>query len=124
MTAFSIFRAAALGGVLVALAGCEKPGGSRPSGGHALPQPPLVSKQEAGQRGGRFVIAIAGSPQTFNPLFAFDGASDAVTRILFSSLISLDLATHEPGPGLAESWSVEPDQKTWTFKLRQGLRWS
>ena len=25
---------------------------------------------------------------------------------------------------LAESWSVTPDQKTWTLKLRQGVRWS
>ena len=25
---------------------------------------------------------------------------------------------------MAESWSVEPDHMTWTFKLRHGLRWS
>src|SRR5438132_12005825 len=123
MTAFSIFRVAACG-VLLAAAGCGKQTSSRLGQGHALPQPPLISKSEPGERGGRFVIAITGSLQTFNPLFAFDGASDAVTRMLFSSLVSLDLVTHEPGPGLAESWSVEPDQKTWTFKLRQGLRWS
>jgi peptide/nickel transport system substrate-binding protein len=110
--------------LVLGLTGCGKQSASRPGPGHAIPQPPLVSKGEAGQRGGRFTIAIAGSPQTFNPLFAFDGASDAVTRMLFSSLVRLDLVTHEPGPGLAESWSVEPDQKTWTFKLRQGLRWS
>src|SRR6266481_708209 len=120
MTVRSIFRITACG-LLLGSAGCGK---SRPGPGHSLPQPPLVSKAEAGQRGGRFVIAIAGNPQTFNPLFAFDGASDAVTRTLFSSLVSLDLVSQEPGPGLAESWSVEPDQKTWTFKLRQGLRWS
>jgi peptide/nickel transport system substrate-binding protein len=109
--------------VLVAAAGCGKQSASRPAG-HALPQPPLAAKSEPGQRGGRFVIALAGNPQTFNPLFAFDGASDAITRLLFGSLVNLDLVNHEPGPGLAEAWSVEPDNKTWTFKLRHGLRWS
>jgi peptide/nickel transport system substrate-binding protein len=123
MTVLSILRVGAFG-ILIGVAGCGKQTSSRPAAGHAVPQPPLVSKGDAGERGGRFTIAIAGSPQTFNPLFAFDGASDAVTRMLFSSLIRLDLVTHEPGPGLAESWSVEADQKTWTFKLRQGLRWS
>jgi len=79
---------------------------------------------EPGLPGGRFVIASPGSPNTFNPLYATNSASDAVVRLLFSSLITMDMATQQPGPGLAESWSVAPDQKTWTFKLRRGVRWS
>lgn len=43
---------------------------------------------------------------------------------MVSSLVNLDLVTYQAGPGLAESWSVAPDQKTWTFKLRAGVRWS
>src|SRR5262245_4374434 len=122
MAALSMFRFTAIA-ALLACTGCGK-STSRPGPGHALPQPPLVSKSDPGQRGGRLVIATAEFPRTFNPLFAFDGASDAITRVLFGSLVNLDLVTHEPGPGLAESWSVAPDRKTWTFKLRQGLRWS
>src|SRR5204862_4439552 len=119
---FKSFRFATCA-ILLAGAGCGKQS-SRPTSGHALPQPPLVSKAEPGQRGGRFTLALAGNPQTFNPLFAFDAASDSIIRLLFSALVNLDLVTHEPGPGLAESWSVEPDNKTWTFKLRHGVRWS
>jgi len=44
--------------------------------------------------------------------------------MLFGSLVNLDLATLDTKPALAESWSVEPDNRTWTFKLRPGLRWS
>jgi peptide/nickel transport system substrate-binding protein len=36
----------------------------------------------------------------------------------------LNCLTQEASPGLAESWSVAADQKTWTFRLRQGVRWS
>src|SRR5438552_10511497 len=107
----------------LALAGCGK-SSSRPKLPHALPQNPLVSKAEPGQFGGRFVIAAPASPKTFNPLFAVDGASDSIVRLLYGSLVNVNWVTQEPSPGLAESWSVEPDQKTWTFKLRQGVRWS
>ena len=111
-------------GCVLALAGCGKPGNSKPNTGHPLPPSPLIAHGEPGQTGGRLVIAHAASPNTFNPLFSNNTASDAIVRLLFSSLVNLDMATQEPGPGLAESWSVALDQKTWTFKLRRGVRWS
>jgi len=91
---------------------------------HPVPSSPLISGAEPGQPGGRFLLASANSPKTFNPLLALDAASDGIVRLLFSSLIHFDQTTQEPGPGLAESWKVEPDQKTWTLKLRKGLHWS
>ena len=123
MIAPSFYRLAWLVSML-ALAGCGKPTASRPSASHPLPPSPLIAQGASGQQGGRFVIAASASPKTFNPTLAFDSASDAVVRLLFAPLVSLDWATQQPGPGLAESWSVAPDQKTWTFKLRQGVRWS
>src|SRR3954470_12731950 len=44
--------------------------------------------------------------------------------MLFSGLTTKDQVTQEVRPALAESWSVDADQKTWTFKLRIDLRWS
>jgi peptide/nickel transport system substrate-binding protein len=111
-------------GLVLALAGCGKPGHSTSGAGHPLPASALIAKCEPGQPGGRFTVALPTAPNTFNPLFATNTASDAVTRLLFGTLVNLNLVTQEPGPGLAESWSVAPDQKTWTFKLRQGVRWS
>ncbi len=123
MTAPSVCRIALLA-IALALAGCGKSDAPKPAPAHPLPPSPLVSKAEPGRPGGRFVIPAVASPKTFNPLFAFDNVSDGVIRLLFSSLVSMDWTEREPGPGLAESWSVAPDQKTWTFKLRRGVRWS
>ena len=123
MIAPSFARFAWLASVL-ALAGCGKPAASRPGASPPLPPSPLIAKGEPGQAGGRFVIAASASPKTFNPIVVSDVASDAVIRLLFAPLVNLDWATQQPGPGLAESWSVAPDQKTWTLKLRQGMRWS
>ena len=109
---------------VLALSGCGRQTTSGPSASHPLPPSPLIARGAPGQPGGRFVILASASPKTFNPLMAFDSASDAIVRLLYSPLVILDWATQQPGPGLAESWSVASDQKTWTFKLRQGVRWS
>jgi peptide/nickel transport system substrate-binding protein len=122
MIAPALLRVAVVAGLL-ALAGCGKPKGPQGSA-HPLPPSPLITRGEPGQPGGRLVIGASASPKTFNPLFAPDAASDAVVHLLFASLVNLDWITQQAGPGLAESWSFAPDQKTWTFKLRAGVRWS
>lgn len=42
---------------------------------------------------------------------------------LFEGLTRLD-AHNVPQPALAKSWDISPDGKTYTFHLRDGLRWS
>ena len=113
-------------GLLFLLAGCGKSAAPRSpaASAHPLPPTPLVSQSEPGQPGGRFTIALPFSPKTLNPLQAGDGLSDNIIRLLHASLVNLNWLNQEPGPGLAESWSVEADQKTWTFKLRRGVYWS
>jgi oligopeptide transport system substrate-binding protein len=43
---------------------------------------------------------------------------------LWEGLTSYDPATLAPIPGVAESWDISPDQKTYTFHLRPNARWS
>ncbi|HLX69267.1 MAG TPA: ABC transporter substrate-binding protein [Verrucomicrobiae bacterium] len=113
------FRVLVFTALAVLLGACSR----RPQG-HALPEPPRVAQGQPGTAGGRLALGIPGNPRTFNPLLDADGASDAAIRLLFSPLVGISFDTQEPEPALAESWSVAPDQKTWTFKLRKNLRWS
>ena len=87
-------------------------------------EPPQVSDCPPGVRGGRLVIATFGDPKTFNPITENESSSRDIIRLLFASLVDFDWATEEVKPGIAYAWSVEPDQKTWTFKLRKGVKWS
>jgi len=113
--------------LLLLVAGCGKKSGSesasRPSNA-PLPDPVLVAPCEPGIYGGRLVLATFGEPKTFNPITANESSSTDIIRYLFAALATLDLAKQEPTPAIAESWSVEPDQKTWTFKMRKGVLWS
>jgi peptide/nickel transport system substrate-binding protein len=119
------FRRISVAVLLCSVAGCSKPAAPKAAAkAHPLPSKPLVSQAEPGQPGGRLTIALPFNPKTLNPLLAGDGMSDNIIRLLHGSLVNLNWLNQEPGPGLAESWSVEADQKTWTFKLRRGVYWS
>ena len=42
--------------------------------------------------------------------------------LIYDTLFALD-GKLEPKPQMVESWTVSDDQLTWTFKLRDGLKW-
>ena len=49
-----------------------------------------------------------------------------VCRFLFEGLCRIDVFDwdYTPGPGVAERWEISDDQRTYTFHLRAGARWS
>jgi peptide/nickel transport system substrate-binding protein len=65
-----------------------------------------------------------GDPKTFNMIVSKETSSSAVAGILFEGLIRRDPVTTDFEPVLAESWSVSPDGRTWTFNLRKDVLWS
>lgn len=92
--------------------------------GFPLPEPPLISDCEPGIHGGRLIIATAGDPKTFNPITDNESSSSDINRLLFSGLMGFDWRTQKATPGMAASYTVAEDQKTWTFTLRKNLKWS
>lgn len=62
-------------------------------------------------------------PSTLNPLVATDAVAFAVLRNVYESLLERDNETLELKPRLASSWTVSPDHLTYTFTIRDGVRW-
>ncbi len=112
--------------ILLFIVGCGRKdsgtGGS--SAASPLPEPPVKYEIEPGKHGGRLVMAVFGEPKTFNPITANESSSTDVIAALFAGLVGTDYKKFEQFPALAQSWTVADDKKTWTFKLRKGLRWS
>jgi len=118
--AFAVFAV-----TIFCFCGCWKKSETKNSAtNYPLPDPPLVADCNPGIPGGRLVASTFADPKTFNPITASDSGSEEIYRFLFATLLGFDAVKQEVEPGLAESWSVAPDNKTWTFKLRKGLRWS
>ena len=68
-------------------------------------------------------VQIGPNPETLDP--ALNSAVDGGNMILhtFECLLTVD-QEGKLAPGQAESWEVSDDGLTWTFHLRDGLKWS
>jgi len=67
------------------------------------------------------VFAASADATTLDPHNTTDTESDQVIMMMYETLIGFD---HDMKivPRLAERWEVAPDGVTWTFQLRQGIR--
>ncbi len=107
--------------VLVSLAvlacGCGERGPRAEAYGHDEPQ-----------RGGTLRTSVNEAIRTLDPAIAYDEIAGYAVRHLYSTLLGYGSATEGKGtelvPQLAQSWSVSPDGRVYTFILREGLRYS
>jgi dipeptide transport system substrate-binding protein len=68
------------------------------------------------------VYCSEGSPENFTPALNTTGTSFDAARPVFDQLTEFVTGTTEVKPGLAESWDVSADGKTFTFHLRKGVK--
>ncbi|HUN93512.1 MAG TPA: ABC transporter substrate-binding protein [Burkholderiaceae bacterium] len=72
---------------------------------------------------GTLVYCSEGSPQGFQPQFFSLGTTfDASSVPVFNRLVQFELGSTRIVPGLAQSWTISADGKTYTFKLRPGVK--
>ncbi|MCB8836739.1 ABC transporter substrate-binding protein [Aurantimonas sp. VKM B-3413] len=67
------------------------------------------------------VFCSEGSPETVSPPLAITGTAMDAARPMFNNLVEFSPGTTDLRPALAESWTISPDGREYTFKLRQGV---
>ena len=76
-----------------------------------------------GKHGGALTSATISEPLTFNLAISTDASSSGVLGYLFEGLTETSWLNDEVEPLLAESWERSEDGLTWTFHLRQDVKW-
>lgn len=77
---------------------------------------------DGGSAGGTFVYAMSSEAGSLEPTFTTDMASGLVGGQIFEGLVGLKPGGLELQPVLATSWKMSEDGKTWTFELRDGVK--
>jgi peptide/nickel transport system substrate-binding protein len=77
-----------------------------------------------GKPGGTYTLVLGDSPQSLFYYGVIDNNLGLLSQQMFDGLVEFNYATYKVEPALAESWTVSPDGKVYTFKLRQGVKWS
>jgi len=93
-------------------------------GQYPLPEDVAISDWEAGEYGGILVLNETTQPTTFNPQVPNNVSTSLLLSRMLTALVEFDPRTEEYLPALAKSWEVSEDNKSYTFHLRRGLRWS
>jgi peptide/nickel transport system substrate-binding protein len=72
--------------------------------------------------GGTYAEAVLGPVDTLNPIFAQSSAEETASELLFSRLVTYD-KSGKINYDLADSMTMSPDGKTYTFTIRPDARW-
>lgn len=74
------------------------------------------------QAGGVYTEGVVGEIKTINPILPEGAASADATKLVFSGLTRLN-DQRQIEPDLAQRWDISDDGKTYTFHLREGVKW-
>jgi peptide/nickel transport system substrate-binding protein len=89
-------------------------------GGESTP----VQKEAIGGKmyGGEFKFMSSEKVKSLFPIATADIYTQRLNSQIFEPLLKLDMETMEVVPAIAESYSVSKDAKTFTFKIRKGVK--
>ena len=111
----NFLKVAGVGAAALGLAAC---GGSKSGSTATSGTSSTGSVSTAG-----FTVQYGSNPETLDPALnsAVDGGNTIIT--VFETLLIIN-ENNEAVPGQAESWTTSEDGLTWTFTMRDGLKWS
>ena len=73
---------------------------------------------EMAQAAGVLTIGRREDSTTFDPIKSAQNADNWVFSNVFDPLVRVDKSGTKLEPGVAESWTISPDGKVYTFKIR------
>lgn len=116
----NFLKVAGVGAAALGLAACggSKSGSTATSGTASSAGSSTGSVSTAG-----FTVQYGSNTETLDPALnsAVDGGNTIIT--VFETLLIIN-ENNEAVPGQAESWTTSEDGLTWTFTMRDGLKWS
>lgn len=74
------------------------------------------------KKGGTLVFGRGGDSVGLDPAYETDGNSFMICDSVLEALVNYAEESTKIEPGLAKSWEIAPDGKTYTFKLQQGVK--
>lgn len=77
---------------------------------------------EQPEKGGWFVYGINSDVTSFNPYLSTNTDTTKMTQFIFNRLLAFNDKLDMEGD-LAEKWEVSPDNKTYTFWMKKGVKW-
>jgi peptide/nickel transport system substrate-binding protein len=86
------------------------------------PMPPMPAAPIAPPARKDVRIGVVGLPAALDPMAALEGAGSLVSRQVFDTLVAYRESSTDVEPALAVRWSVSRDALTWSFTLRDGVR--
>ena len=82
------------------------------------------SNIESGLRDQVLHLGNGAEPQSLDPHLATSVGAHHIMSSLLEGLMTENPKTLEPEPGVAKSWVISEDRKTYTFTLRKDAKWS
>ena len=91
--------------------------------GLVLALPPVVAPTWGqGSGGGTMVVTFKDDISTLDPAIGYDWQNWSIIKSISDGLMDYEPATTTLVPHLAESFTVSPNGRTYTFRLRRGVR--
>ena len=78
-------------------------------------------KEAGGKEDTELHVAMAGQPPTIDPAMTAGSTTKQTARHIFETLLAVN-SNYLPVPMLAESYDISDDRKTYTFILREGVK--
>jgi peptide/nickel transport system substrate-binding protein len=96
-------------------------------GGSAFAQENGEDDAEPDRNGSAKVVFTVGDTNdidSMNPAVGLEAPAYFMYALNYDLLVNFSVEDFSPVPGIAESWETSEDGLTWTFHIREGMKWS